>query len=152
MQPSNIIFDLAHVLFVPEFTDFEFNGVSFTPIEQGIHLLKRCAAQTDPLGNKHRLFVLSNLDRESLNNLQENFPDIFALFEGIIVSGMVNFKKPDARIFTHLLTTYNLTADNSIFIDDRIENVIAARQLGISGILWDNHHAVEKELKAFGVL
>lgn len=150
-QQSNIIFDLAHVLFTPNFTNFEFESIYFTPIEHGIKILKRCSQFTDLQGNKHRLFVLSNLDLESLAILKENFPDIFALFDGIVVSGMVNSKKPNPQIFMHLLNTYNLQSHNSIFIDDKIENVIAAKQLGITGIWCDDHKNVEKELKILGI-
>jgi FMN phosphatase YigB (HAD superfamily) len=149
-QTSNIIFDLAHVLFLPEMTSFK--TFTLTPIAPGIEILNRCAEYTDSLGNKHRLFVLSNLDLDSLGKLKEKFPEIFARFEGILVSAMVSYKKPDPRIFSHLLNLYDLKAENSIFIDDKVENVIAARSLGITGILCDNHESVAKELKIYGAL
>lgn len=153
VQKTAIIFDLAHVLFIPQHTNFEFNPAYFTPIEQGIALLEQCAAQRADDGTQaHRLFVLSNLDSESLEILTSTFPDIFKLFEGVLISGMVNYKKPDPRIFNHLLTTYNLHASSSIFIDDRHENVRIAQTLGITGIVCDDYKKVASELKILGII
>jgi len=148
----NIIFDLAHVLFTPDHTNFEFDGPSFSPIEHGIKLVQQCATQKHSTGKRlHRLFVLSNLDTESLDQLIETFPEIFAHFEGIVISGAVQLKKPDPRIFMHLLKTYELVSSDCIFIDDRLENIIAAQSVGIFGIVCDNYAKVEKELQILKV-
>jgi FMN phosphatase YigB (HAD superfamily) len=152
-QKSNIIFDLAHVLFRPISTSFEFEGPYFIPIDEGISILESCAAQRDAHGNRlHKLFVLSNLDSHSLEQLQLTFPDIFAYFRGIVISGMVNFEKPDPRIFIHLMQTYSLEPHHCIFIDDKKENIISAQFLGITGILCDEFSKVKQELSILNVI
>ena len=39
LQKSNLIFDLAHVLFTPIHTNFEFNAPYFMPIDEGIAIV-----------------------------------------------------------------------------------------------------------------
>ena len=46
----------------------------------------------------------------------------------------VHINKPDPRIYKALLDKYQLKAVESVFIDDRLENVQAAFRLGFAGI------------------
>ena len=43
--------------------------------------------------------------------------------------------KPDERIYEYLLKKYSLDRKECIFFDDREENVIKARELGIESFL-----------------
>ena len=76
-----------------------------------------------------RLFVLSNADQ----NFYEYFPRFapFDFFDGIVVSSDLHLIKPDRRIYRHLLDAYQLRPGECLFIDDRQENVDAARQEGM---------------------
>ncbi len=58
------------------------------------------------------------------------------LFDGVVISGEVGMRKPEPRIFHHALGLIGLPAERCVFIDDMEPNVLAARELGISGI----HH------------
>lgn len=80
----------------------------------------------------HRVFILSNWDAESFDLLQKKYPEIFALFDGIIISSHVNDMKPNQSIYQHVTTT--LPAETCIFIDDQKENIQAARSCGMHGI------------------
>jgi HAD superfamily hydrolase (TIGR01509 family) len=55
--------------------------------------------------------------------------------------------KPDSEIFNYTLKRLEVKADEAIFIDDRLSNVAAARQLGIKSILYDSMAQLQKELK-----
>ena len=46
----------------------------------------------------------------------------------------VHINKPDPRIYQALLDKYGLKAKESVFIDDRLDNIQAAFQLGFTGI------------------
>lgn len=149
----NIIFDLSYVLFKPDDSRTGAGVRYFSPIQQGIELLHAVAAQATESGQKrHRLYVLSNMDDQSLNHLMDDYPHIFSLFAGIVVSGKSAFKKPDPRIFKHLIAQYSLVPHDSIFIDDSPENVAAARSCGMFGIECAHYPAVEQELKILGAL
>ena len=60
-------------------------------------------------------------------------------------------KKPDPRIYKVTLDRYAVTASNAVFIDDKLENVNAAIQLGIHGIHFTTAAKLKKDLDAFGV-
>lgn len=152
LQRSNIIFDISNVLFAPKFDSVSAH-IAFAPIEPGIALLRQCAAQRDETGARtHKLFILSNLGLPLLEQLTNTFPDIITLFDGILVSGMVNIKKPDPAIFIHLLSKYGLIANTCIFIDDAQENVTAATSVGITGIVCADYGVVERELQKLNAL
>ena len=82
----------------------------------------------------YELYVLSNWDAQSFELLKQEYPAVFNLFDGEVVSGIVGLAKPDRAIYTHALEKYNLTADQAYFIDDQLPNIVAAQTLGITGL------------------
>jgi epoxide hydrolase-like predicted phosphatase len=63
------------------------------------------------------------------------------LFDAVVDSSEVGIRKPDPRIFLHTLDQLgNVDAANSVFLDDYEGNVIAARRLGMHGIVVDPDH------------
>ncbi len=54
--------------------------------------------------------------------------------------------KPNADIYEYLLKEYNLKESECVFIDDREENVDAAEDLGINGIVFHNYGQACAEL------
>ncbi len=81
------------------------------------------------------LFCLSNISVENYAFVRHRA--FFKLFDGIVISGMEKLVKPDQRIFELLHSRFNLTFELSVFIDDMPENITAAEQLGITGVLFD---------------
>jgi HAD superfamily hydrolase (TIGR01509 family) len=60
-------------------------------------------------------------------------------------------QKPDQEIFELLLKKTKAKPDETVFIDDFEENILAARKMGINCILFRNVRQLRKELAAFGV-
>lgn len=83
----------------------------------------------------HSLYILSNWDAHSFDILQERFPELKDLFDGAVTSGQVGTIKPDKAIYQTVLSKYQLNPDDTLFLDDRPENVQAAQELGINTIL-----------------
>jgi HAD superfamily hydrolase (TIGR01509 family) len=77
----------------------------------------------------YRLFVLSNMSKEYIEFLRK-LP-VFECFDAQVISSEVGFGKPDRRFYEHLLTHCELNPAETIFIDDRKDNVEAAAKLGI---------------------
>jgi HAD superfamily hydrolase (TIGR01509 family) len=94
------------------------------PIAQTVALLKSLQKKGYPL------YVLSNWDRESFEKMLQKYPEIFALFDGYIVSGIVQLAKPDPRIYQELERQF--PHRGYIFIDDQKDNIATARECG-----WD---------------
>ena len=96
--------------------------------------------------NNVPLFILSNWSAETFPKAQAIF-DFLKWFDGKIISGEVGLIKPDPAIYRLLLNTYNLSPNNTIFIDDKIANVDAAKRMGIKGIHFQNAFSLRQNLK-----
>ncbi|MCH5269135.1 MAG: HAD family phosphatase [Lachnospiraceae bacterium] len=71
--------------------------------------------------------------------------------DGGILSCRVHLVKPDPAIYRLLLETYDLSAEECVFLDDVPENIEAAEALGIHGIVFENQTQARKELEKLGV-
>jgi glucose-1-phosphatase len=98
----------------------------------------------------HRIFLLSNtnaLHIESfnqylLNNLQ--LPSLEPFFETLYLSYEVGLRKPDLRIFEYVLQDAGLVPERTLFIDDSIQHIQAASELGIL-----TKHLVNEDITTF---
>lgn len=92
------------------------------------------------------LYVLSN----ACNRFHTYFPERFGceLFDGLVVSSDVHLIKPDVKIYELLCETYGLIPQECIFVDDRPENVEAAKKAGMEGIVFDgDYEALEGRIR-----
>lgn len=92
------------------------------------------------LTQKYRLFLLSNTDAIHIETFErENgvsfYSDFYQCFEKVYFSFEIGMRKPDAEIFNYLLNKYNITANHTLFVDDKKENTDAALALGFQ--VWN---------------
>lgn len=125
----------------------------YIPLERGIEMLKKCYAQQDEQGKKlHNLYILSNWKTQNFQALAQEYSSIFNLFDGVVISGNLQFAKPDRRIYEHFLEQFQLEAKDCVFIDDLLENVQAAEHIGIKGLHCENFDVVEQCLVELSLL
>lgn len=86
----------------------------------------------------YRVIVLSNMSKEYIDFLRKK--PVYRHFDEEIISCEVGLVKPEREIYELLLTRYGLRPDETIFIDDRQENVDAAAELGITPFLFDRRN------------
>ena len=67
--------------------------------------------------------------------------------EGYVVSSYVDLVKPDIAIYKLLIERFGLNPSESLFIDDREENVEGARKAGMKGLRFEGIEALKKSLK-----
>jgi len=79
-----------------------------------------------------KVYILSNWDPTSFKLFHEKYADIFALFDGILISGNVGLLKPDPKVYELLVRTYGINKARAIFFDDQLVNVIAAQEVGLN--------------------
>jgi 2-haloacid dehalogenase len=99
----------------------------------------------------YRVVALTNWSHETFPIALERF-DFLHWFEGIIVSGTEKTRKPFAEIYELTLNRFNITAENSIFIDDNLRNIKAAEALGINGIHFESPNVLLDQLKTFSIV
>ncbi len=108
---------------------------------RSVELLRRLKEQG------YGIYGLTNWSAETIPIAFAKY-DFFSLFDGIVVSGEEKLIKPDPKIYRILLERYNLSAENTLFIDDSPANIEAASQLGFQTILFDNIENVTSKVVA----
>lgn len=92
-----------------------------------------------------RIYILSNLSKESYEyNCKYEF---FKFVDGGVYSYEMKKIKPDPEIYIELLNKYNLVPEETIFIDDTKENIDAANDLKIKGVIFNNLDQAKKEIE-----
>lgn len=93
----------------------------------------------DIKSNGGKLYLLSNISigfAENYSSVPE-IKEVLDMFDGLVFSGPIGITKPDKEIFEYLLNKYDLKAEDSIFIDDNINNILGAESAGIKGYLFN---------------
>ena len=72
---------------------------------------------------------------------------LFNGFDPIVLSCDIGYAKPDKEIYRIALNRLNLNPEACVFIDDRKDNIQAAKELGINTILFEDKEQLEEELK-----
>src|SRR5262249_54245754 len=97
-----------------------------------------------------RLYALTNWSAEKFGIARARF-DFLAWFDDIVVSGEVGMRKPDARIFRHLLERHGLKAPATLFIDDSPANVEGAGALGLQTLAFTSPERLRADLATLGL-
>ena len=94
----------------------------------------------------YRLYVLSNYG-EYLFLQSKDRLDFMPYMDGAVISYQIQMIKPDQEIYEYLLNKYGLLPEECVFIDDRPENVEAAKAIGMSGIQFVDYEQANGELE-----
>ena len=94
----------------------------------------------------HRIFILSNLPKQAFDYLYEQ-EEIKPWLEHGVYSYQERINKPDLRLYQILLDKYSIQVNNAIFIDDRKENVDAAKKLGLETIQCLDTNQLENKVR-----
>ncbi len=81
------------------------------------------------------VYLLSNISTYFAAHAHE-IP-ILSLVDGCVFSAVCGLTKPDAAIFAHICEKFSLDPTACVFVDDKAENVQAARALGMQGYVFD---------------
>jgi putative hydrolase of the HAD superfamily len=95
-------------------------------------------------------YGLSNWSPENFHLVWERFPLLHEL-DDKVVSGFIDMVKPDRDIFEFALNKFGALAEESVFIDDKPENVAGAEAVGIHGVLQTTPQHVREELVRLGI-
>ncbi len=94
--------------------------------------------------------ILSNMGDNVLDNMKREF-DWLPRFDVLVWSYQLHMAKPDPAIYRHTLAELGTAPEETLFIDDRIVNVEAARALGIQALLFSTVDQLRADLVASGL-
>jgi len=114
------------------------------PIHESVDILMDLKRKSYPL------YALSNWNDEKFRVALKKFP-FLNLFDGYVVSGFEKLAKPDPAIYKVLLERFDLNPRETLFIDDRPENVAAARNLGMEAVRFTSPYDLETDLVSYGI-
>ena len=98
-----------------------------------------------------RLYALTNFSAETWPLATARIPSL-AWFEDVIVSGEHGLIKPDRRIYELAISRCRLDPSATVFIDDTIANVEAARACGLHARHFVSPQTLLADLRELGLL
>ena len=96
----------------------------------------------------YECYVLSNWSAETFVGMTNDYP-FLKLFNGLLISGEDKLIKPDSAIYELAINRFNLNPRETIFIDDKLENIQAAKNLKILTIHLTDPNKIEYEINKF---
>jgi len=118
-----------------------FRNVSIMPIDR-----PRVWSEVKRLKEKgYKLYILSNYSEYMFTEHTKNRPFVDYM-DGILVSYMVHMNKPDPDIYDELFRRFDISPYESLYFDDRKENVDAAVSKGMDSILVTGEEQLITEL------
>ncbi|KAI1819273.1 HAD-like protein [Xylaria intraflava] len=81
-----------------------------------------------------KIYAMSNIGKEDFDDLATKVE--WSLFDRVFTSAAAGMRKPDLRFYRHVLDQIDLFGSQTVFVDDKRENVHVARTLGIHGLVF----------------
>jgi glucose-1-phosphatase len=101
---------------------------------------------------RYRVAFLSNSNEVHADVIPQRFSALFQPEDRFIYSHRFKVAKPDPEIFHRALEVIGTLPQHAVFVDDLIENVLAARQVGIKAFQFFGSEALLKELESENLL
>lgn len=122
-----------------------FNETIPGPVPGSHEIVRQLAAQGVPL------FGLTNFGEEFWAGFRPT-ESLFDLFKDIVVSGTEKCAKPGPRIYEIAEARFGIAPQHLLFIDDKAENIAAARARGWHGHVFEDAARLEQCLEGHGLL
>ena len=110
--------------------------------EESVDILKKLKDKN------YDCYVLSNWSAETFAGMTDDYP-FLKLFDGLLISGEDKLMKPDSAIYELAKNRFNLNPEETIFIDDKRENIEAAKGLDFKTIHLADPKNIEIEINQF---
>jgi len=96
----------------------------------------------------YECYVLSNWSSETFYGMIDDYP-FLKKFNGLIISGEEKLLKPNPDIYNLAISRFNLKPKQTIFIDDKLININAAKKLGFKTIHLTNPLTIKDKINYF---
>ncbi len=116
------------------------------PIHGTVEILRKLKNE-----QKYKLYALTNWSAELFPIALERY-DFLHWFDGRVVSGEEKTRKPFREFYDVMINRFGLTPEETLFIDDNLRNVEAAKQMGFKTIAFISPSQLKEELHQSGIL
>lgn len=107
-------------------------------LDSKLTLDKNCANVLKKLNEKYNLGIISNDVSEWSIYLRKKY-NLDKYFKLSIISGDVELRKPNKEIYK-LVKNYNISYEDCIFVDDRMKNLMPAKELGFMTVYFNREN------------
>jgi putative hydrolase of the HAD superfamily len=98
------------------------------------------------LGRTHRLGIVTNFDHAPTVHDVLARDGLSGLFEVVVISGEVGWRKPHRMLFDAALERLGVRADEALFVGDNFElDVVGATQAGLAAAWYTRGRAADRE-------
>jgi 2-haloacid dehalogenase len=98
------------------------------------------------------LYAITNFSGEFWPPFRDREADLFDRFRGILVSGDELLTKPDPAIYRLALERFGLRAEDTLFVDDRADNVAGAQSVGMGAVVFTDAATLRADFERYGIL
>ncbi len=102
--------------------------------------------------DRYKLLALSNLNLSHWDYIQKKKWEFIDYFDELILSHEIHLIKPDPKVFNYTIQKAGCKPNQIVFIDDGLNNIRSARELGIIGIKYTNEDELIEELKKLNLI
>ncbi|MGZ5440983.1 MAG: HAD family hydrolase [Thermoanaerobaculia bacterium] len=106
----------------------------------------------DRIRAKYRVAFLSNSNEVHAELIPRRFSTLFRKDDRFVFSHRFRVAKPDPEIFRRALEVMGTLPQHVVFVDDLMENVLAARSEGMRAFQFIDAEQLRRELTAEGLL
>ena len=110
--------------------------------EESVDILKKLKDKN------YDCYVLSNWSAETFAGMIDDYT-FLKLFDGLLISGEDKLIKPDHAIYQLARDRFNLNPEETVFIDDKLENIQAAQEMNFKTIHLTDPNIIKTEIKKF---
>ncbi len=97
---------------------------------------------------ERRTGLLSNAWLGTRENIDKHWGSLEPYFDEILYSAEIGMRKPNPKIFHHILKRLNARPEEAIFVDDFSENIKAAQELGLNAIQFYSREQAVQDVQA----
>ena len=106
----------------------------------------------EALNKQYSIWLLSNTNPKHIQDEIEKRYLFPSLVNGAVYSFDVGVRKPEKEIYEIAMQRADANPQECLFIDDLLENIQAAKQIGIEGIHFISSEQLKQELVHLGII
>jgi 2-haloacid dehalogenase len=116
------------------------------PIQETVEIFRQLKET-----GKYKIYALTNWSAELFPIALERY-NFLHWFDGRVVSGEEKMRKPFREFYQLILDRFQLTSQETLFIDDNVRNAKAAEDIGLKTVLFKSPFQLKEELIQRGIL